>query len=92
MEPERSLPHLQEPATCPYAEPNRSIACPHPTSRRSILILSPYLRPGLASRLLPSSFPTKTLYAPLLTSTRVTCPAHLSLLDVITRMMFGEVE
>ena len=40
---------------------------PHPTSWRSILILSSHIRIGLPSCLLPSGFPTKTLYAPLLT-------------------------
>jgi hypothetical protein len=28
MEPEGSLPHSQEPATCPYPEPAQSSPCP----------------------------------------------------------------
>ena len=46
-----------------WARPIQS-TCPHPTSWRSILILSTHLRLGLPSGLFPSSFPTKTLYAP----------------------------
>jgi hypothetical protein len=30
MEPEGSLPHLQETATCPYPEPAQSSPCPIP--------------------------------------------------------------
>ena len=47
-----------------WANPIQSIY-PHPTSCRSILILSNHLRLGLPSGLFPSGFPTKTLYTPL---------------------------
>jgi len=42
-----------------WANPIQSIY-PHPTSWRSILILSTHLRLGLPSGLFPSGFPTKT--------------------------------
>ena len=44
-----------------WATPIQSIY-PHPTSWRSVLILSTHLRLGLPSGLLPSDFPTKNLY------------------------------
>ena len=72
-----------------WASPNQS-TYPHPTSRRSILILSTHLRLGLPSGLFPSVFPTKTPYAPLSSPIRATCPAHLIVLYFITRTIFGE--
>ena len=54
---------------------------PHPTSWRSILILSSHLDLGLPTGLFPSGFPTKNLYTPLIYLIRAACPAHLILLN-----------
>ena len=72
-----------------WASPIQSIY-PHPNSWRSILILSTHLHLGLPTGLLPSGFPTKTLYTPLSPPIRATCQAHFILLDVITRTILGE--
>ena len=62
----------------------------HPTSWRSILILSSHLSLGLPSGLFPSCFPIKTLYTHLLSPIRAPYPAHLILLDLNTRKILGE--
>jgi len=72
-----------------WANPIQS-TYPHPNSWRSILILSTHLRLDLPSGLFQSGIPTKTLYAPLSSTVRATCPAHPILLDFITRTILGE--
>ena len=60
-----------------WASPIQSIY-PHPTSWRSVLILSTHLSLGLPSGLFPAGFPTKTLY----TITR------LMLLNILFMLVF----
>ena len=58
--------------------------------RKSILILSSHLWLGLPSGLFPSGFPTKTLYAPILSRLCATCSTHVILLNLITWIISGE--
>jgi hypothetical protein len=84
MEPEGSLPHSQQPFTCPYAEPDQSSPCPCSSSLKSILILSSYIGLGLVSGLFSSGLSTRTLYAPLLSPMHATCSDHLIIFYLIT--------
>jgi hypothetical protein len=63
---------------------------PHPTSWSAILILSSHLRLGLSSGLFYPGFLTKILCTPLPSPIRAIFPAHLILLDFITRTRVGE--
>jgi len=64
----------------------------HLISIKPIIILSSHLSLGLPSYLFPSGFPTKTVYAFLVSPVLGTLPAHLTLLELITLIIFCEAE
>ena len=93
MEPESSLPHSYHPATWPYPETARSRPYPPPpqsTTWKSVLILPSHLRLGLLRGILCSGFLFESLYTPLLSPIRATCPTHHILLDLINRIIMSE--
>jgi hypothetical protein len=78
------------PPTEPILNQINPVHAIHPISRRSILILSSHYKPR-SSKWFPSfGFHHQTLYRPLLPPIRATCPAHLILLYVITRILREE--
>jgi len=80
--------------TCPppVPIPSQLDAVHKPTSHFLNMHLNIVLpsTPGSPKCSLSSGFPTKTLYTPLLSHIRATCPAHLILLDSITRTILVE--
>ena len=91
MEPKCSLPHSQQPVICLYLEPGQSIPFPPLTHifKIHLNIILPSM-PGSSTWFCPSGFPTQTLHTSLLSPIRATCSAHLILLGMITRTIFGE--
>ena len=80
----------KSPPPVPILSQIDSVHAPHSTPRIPILILFHHLRLSLRNILLPWDFNTKTLYEPVLSPMRAACPAYLSLLDLITLMIFDE--
>jgi len=57
---------------------------------KSLPLLSSHLYPGLPSSPFPSGFLIKILYAFPVSPMCAKCTAHLTLLDFITLIIFGE--
>jgi hypothetical protein len=79
----------KSPRLVPIPSQMNPIHTPNPISLRSIQSSSSHLRLGFPSGLFPSSFPTKILYALLITPMRATWSAHI-ILDFITLKIFDK--
>ena len=90
MEPEGSFRIYKHRPRAPILSQIDPVHTPHPISQKSILKLSAQLCLDLPSDLISSGFPTKTLYARLLSPIRATCPANFSRNDLITQTIFRE--
>ena len=90
MEPEASLPHSQASATYLHPGPAQSSPYTH--------ISPPHIHPNIIHPSTPMSppwclslrFSHQTIYTPLSSHIRATCPAHFVFLDFITRTILGE--
>jgi len=87
MEPERSLPRLQQPTTCPYPEPDQTSPCsPSHILEIHLNIILLFICLCLQVGLFPSG-PSIPVPSPPI---HATCLAHPILPDFIAHKIFGE--